>query len=85
MLSPETFDLLPMLEGAPIALRYRNTRRGTLAVSRQQTRQADDHPPVESSVSPGGRRGRIKKAVTRHALRHNSESRIIPSQLPVLT
>jgi site-specific recombinase XerD len=39
----------------------RNTRGGTLAVSRQQARQADDHPPVEPPVSRGGRRGRYQE------------------------
>src|SRR6516162_3607486 len=47
-----------MVEGPPIALRCRNTRGRTLAVSRQQARQADDHPPVEPPVSPSGRGGR---------------------------
>src|SRR6516164_11520043 len=47
-----------MVEGPPIALRCRNTGGRTLAVSPQQERQADDHPPVEPPVSPGGQGGR---------------------------
>src|SRR6516164_8964343 len=52
-----------MVEGPPIALRCRNTRGRTLAVSRQQARQADDHPPSFSIVWPraharSGARGR---------------------------
>src|SRR5580692_6741667 len=50
-----------MVEGAPIALRRRSTGGRTLAVSWQQARQADDHPPVEPPVSRGGRRGRDQK------------------------
>src|SRR6516162_10853248 len=51
-----------MVEGPPIALRCRNTRDRTLAVSRQQAWQADDHPPVEPPVSPGGRGGRDQES-----------------------
>ena len=53
---------IPLVEGAPIALRRRSTGGGALAVSRQQARQADDHPPVEPTVSPGGRRGRDQES-----------------------
>ena len=58
MLSRDARSVAPMVEGAPIALRCRNTRGGTLAVSWQQARQADDHPPIEPPVSRGGRRSR---------------------------
>src|SRR5215467_5883838 len=54
MLSPETLDLLRQWWKARPS-RYDG---GALAVSWQPTRQADDYPPVEPSVSPGGRRGR---------------------------
>src|SRR5258708_6900494 len=54
-------SVAPMVEGTPLALRCRNTRGGTLAVSRQQARQADDHPSVEPPVSRGGRRGRYQE------------------------
>src|SRR5258705_12803988 len=39
-----------MVEGAPIASRCHNAVTGTLAVSRPQARQADDHPPVKPPV-----------------------------------
>jgi len=59
MLSPETLDLLPpMVEGAPDAFRCRNACGGTLAVSRQQARQADDHPPIEPPLPRSGRCGK---------------------------
>jgi integrase len=59
MLSPETLDLLRQwVEGASVALRCRSPHSGTLAVSWPPTRQADDDPPVEPSVSQDGRRGR---------------------------
>ena len=45
-----------MVEGAAVAKRSRNADGGTLAVSRQQTRQADDHPPIEPPVPRSGRR-----------------------------
>src|SRR5262249_2032673 len=48
----------PVVEGASVALRFQSPHTGTLAVSWQPTRQADDHPPVAPSVSPGARRGR---------------------------
>jgi integrase len=40
----------PMVEGAPIASRCHNAASGTMAVSRPQARQADDHPAVKPSV-----------------------------------
>src|SRR6266436_7912952 len=43
-----------MVEGAPIARRCRNACGGTLAVSRQEPRQADDDPPTQPAVPPGG-------------------------------
>src|SRR5215470_14331572 len=43
-----------MVEGAPIARRCRNARGGTLAVSRQELRQADDDPPTQPAVPRGG-------------------------------
>jgi len=49
MLSPETFDLLRQW-WKPIASRCHNAATGTLAVSRPQARQADDHPPVKPPV-----------------------------------
>src|SRR6266404_909511 len=51
-------SVAPMVEGTPIASRCRNARTGTLAVSRQQARQADDDPPAEPPVPRGGRRRR---------------------------
>ena len=57
----DAWSVAPMVEGAPLALRCRNTRGGTLAVSRQQARPANDHPPVEPPVSRSGRRGRDQK------------------------
>ncbi len=51
-------SVAPMVEGAPIASRYANAPAGTLAVSRPQARQADDHPPAEPPVPRDGRRGR---------------------------
>src|SRR6185295_10925437 len=48
----------PMVEGAPIASRSHNAATGTLAVSRPQGRQADDHPPVKPPVPRGRRRSR---------------------------
>src|SRR5215468_3468468 len=43
-----------MVEGEPIARRCRNTGGGTLAVSRQEPRQADDDPPTQPAVPRGG-------------------------------
>ena len=50
MLSPETLDLLRQWWKARRGLRCHNARRGTLAVSRPQARQADDHPPAQPPV-----------------------------------
>jgi len=55
-------SVAPMVEGAVVvALRCYDTDGGTLAVSRLQAGQANDHPPVEPSVSPGGQCGRDQK------------------------
>src|SRR5215468_9363985 len=48
----------PVVEGASVALRCRSPYSGTLVVSWQPARQADDYPPVEPPVSPSGRCGR---------------------------
>jgi integrase/recombinase XerD len=63
MLSPETLDLLRQWwKARPTRSDAGNTYRGTLAVSQQPARQADDHPPIKPPVStkrlmrPGSRR-----------------------------
>jgi site-specific recombinase XerD len=58
MLSAETLNLFaPMVEGASIASRCGNAPAGTLAVSQQQARQANDDPPAQPPVPRGGRCG----------------------------
>ena len=58
MLSPDTLELLPaMVEDAPAGFRFHNSRGGTLAVSRYQARQDDEHPPIEPPVPRSGRCG----------------------------
>src|SRR5215469_15069205 len=51
-------SVAPMVESAPAARQCRNACGGTLAVSRQDARPANDHPPAEPSVSRDGRGGR---------------------------
>ena len=59
MLSPETLDLLRQWwKARPSRCDAGTPLTGTLAVSWQQARQADDHPPAQPPVPRGGRRGR---------------------------
>ena len=59
MLSPEMLDLLRQWwKARPSRYDAGTPAAGTLAVSRQQARQADDHPPAQSPVPRGGRCGR---------------------------
>jgi integrase/recombinase XerD len=58
MLSPETFDLLRQWWKVRPSRHDNNAATGTLAVSRPQGRQADDHPPVKPPVPRGRRRSR---------------------------
>ncbi len=52
MLSPETArSVAAMVERAPIASRCGNAPSGTLAVSRPQAWQADDHAPAQAACS----------------------------------
>ena len=51
MLSPETLDLLRQWwKARPSRHDAANAPGGTLAVSRPQARQADDHPPAQPPV-----------------------------------
>jgi integrase/recombinase XerD len=59
MLSPEMLaSVAAVVEGTPIPIRCGNIPAGALAVSWHQSRQADDHPPVEPTVPRSDRRGR---------------------------
>ena len=86
MLSPETLDLLrqwwkarPSRYDAETPVEERWLFPGNRHSKPMTTRQLSRlfHEAADAAG--------IKKAVTLHALRHNSESRIIPSHLLVLT